>query len=256
MVKKRLMSQTMLAVMLSMELVGQPVLVGKAFAAGGDFSLDLAASAPLTYNHLTGGGAFDDGTIGRDKDVVESLEGGDFACGDWVTHLTRIVVASGAVGSQSIRLRYRFTAHSTGQEGAAYGDLDHVTVNRGPVSGGDGPGGTDSGLIDDGGSTATLVDEFIENGPVFEPQAELRGVVDVTDLEANEEVIVRIDARIVCNGERPTGNLQADLTSANVLINGEPGDVINVGNQTIPLKRVGDIKCPDPKFCEPPPPPK
>src|SRR5215475_886879 len=129
MVKKRLLSQTLLAGMLSMTLVGQPLLTGKAIAAGGDFSLDFVASAPLTYNHLTGGGAFDDGTIGRNKDVVESLEGGDFACGDWVTHLTQIKVASGAAGSQSIRLRYTFTAHSTGQEGAAYGDLDHVQVN-------------------------------------------------------------------------------------------------------------------------------
>jgi hypothetical protein len=256
MFRKRLMSRTLLGGMLSITLVGQPLLSQRAFAAGGDFSLDFAASAPLTYNHLTGGGAFDDGTIGRDKDVVESLEGGDFACGDWVTHLTQIKVASGAVGTQSIRLRYTFTAHSTGQEGAAYGDLDHVQVNRGPVSGGDGLGGTDSGLIDDGGSIATLVDEFIENGPVFEPKAELRGVVDVTDLEAGEEVIVRIDAQIFCNGESPTGNLQADLTSANVLIAGEPGDVINVGTQTVPLKRVGQIKCPDPKFCEPQPSPK
>src|SRR5262245_44412282 len=119
MVKKRLMSQTMLAVMLSMALVGQPVLVGKAFAAGGDFSLNFVASAPLTYDHDTGGGAFDDRTIGRDKDVVESLEGGDFECGDFVSFLTRIKVDPAAIGSQTIDLKYVWTADTTGQSGIA-----------------------------------------------------------------------------------------------------------------------------------------
>src|SRR5919201_2970101 len=60
--------------------------------SGGDFSLDFVAAAPLTYNHATGGGAYDDRTIGRDKDVVESLEGGDFKCGEIVTYLVAITV--------------------------------------------------------------------------------------------------------------------------------------------------------------------
>ena len=34
---------------------------GPALASGGDFSLDFAAAAPQTYNHATGGGAFNDG---------------------------------------------------------------------------------------------------------------------------------------------------------------------------------------------------
>src|SRR5262245_10870981 len=106
MVKKRLLSQTLLAGMLSMTLVGQPLLTGKAIAAGGDFSLDFVASAPFTYDHDTGGGAFDDRTIGKNLDVVESLEGGDFACGDWVTHLVQVKVDSGASGVQNIRLRF------------------------------------------------------------------------------------------------------------------------------------------------------
>jgi hypothetical protein len=40
-----------------------------------------------TYDHTTGGGAFNDRTIGRDDDVVESLQGGDFKTGDLVTFL-------------------------------------------------------------------------------------------------------------------------------------------------------------------------
>jgi len=260
MFRKRLMSQTMLAVMLSMALVGQPLLSQRAFAAGGDFSLDFVASAPFTYDHATGGGAFDDRTVGKNRDVVESLEGGDFACGDWVTHLVQIKVDSGASGVQNIRLRFAFSAHSTGQQGAAYGDLDHVQVNYGAVSGGDGPGGIDSGIVDldgnPGSSTATLIDESIDDPPgIFNKQAELRGTVDITDLEAGEEIILRIDARIFCDGQTPTGNLQGTITSANVLNGTTVGDVINVGTQTIPLKRVGDIKICPPKGCEEPPPP-
>src|SRR5262245_41233183 len=125
MVKKRLMSQTLLAGMLSMALVGQPLLAGKAFAVGGDFSLDFTASAPETYDHLTGGGAYDDGKL---KDVVESLEGGDFACDDFVTFLTQIVVAPGAV-NQTIELKYDWTADSTGQSGAAFNEFQAFGMN-------------------------------------------------------------------------------------------------------------------------------
>src|SRR5262249_56116275 len=101
MVKKRLMSQTMLAVLLSMALVGQPVLVGKAFAAGGDFSLDFTAAAPFTYDHDIGGGTFDDRTVGKNKNIVESLEGGDFDCGDPVSFLTPIQIAPRATCPQT-----------------------------------------------------------------------------------------------------------------------------------------------------------
>ena len=43
-------------------------------AAAVDISLDFTAAAPLTYDHSTGGGAYDNRTVGRAKDIVESLE--------------------------------------------------------------------------------------------------------------------------------------------------------------------------------------
>ena len=43
-----------LAVAISQLFVAQGAL-----AAGGDFSLDLTAAAPLTYDHSTGGGTYD-----------------------------------------------------------------------------------------------------------------------------------------------------------------------------------------------------
>ena len=232
------------ALILVVGLVVNPLLMSSsASAAGGDFSLDFTAAAPLTYNHLFGGGAYDDRTVGRDKDIVESLEGGDFTCGDIVTYLTQIVVNPGAIGSQVIEIDYEFTAYSTGQQGVALGDIVNVAVNYGAVSGGDGPGGTDSGIADDGSSVATLTSETI-TGPEFNKPSTLKGTVQVTDLDAGEKVIVRVDVRIDCNGQKPTGNMQAVLAAARVT-SGVP-DAISVGAQTIPFKHVGDIKQPPP----------
>ncbi|HTH07890.1 MAG TPA: hypothetical protein VL916_18555, partial [Ilumatobacteraceae bacterium] len=73
-----------------------------ASAHGGEYSLDFVASAPTTYDHTTGGGAYDDRTIGVNKDVVESLEGGDFDCNDIVTFLTRITRKPAPVKSPGV----------------------------------------------------------------------------------------------------------------------------------------------------------
>ena len=56
------------------------------------------------------------------------------------------------------------------------------------------------------------------------------------------------DTAISCNGQSPTGNMQARLASAQVV--SPAADAISTGDQTIPFKHVGDIKDP------PPPPPK
>lgn len=60
-------------------------------AHGGDFSLDLTAAGPYTYDHATGGGAYNDRTVGKGDDIVESLADSDFSCGDTVTSLTQIL---------------------------------------------------------------------------------------------------------------------------------------------------------------------
>ena len=56
----------------------------------GDVSLDFVAAGPFTYDHSTGLGprpqfGYDNRTISKTNGVVESLEGGDFACNDLVT---------------------------------------------------------------------------------------------------------------------------------------------------------------------------
>jgi len=128
------------------------------FTDAGDWTLDFIASEPSTYDHETGGGAYDDRTIGTD--VVESLEGGDFKVGDTVTFLMYIKHDAGATGgAKTLELTHTFTLDTTGQSGLAFGPVLDVKVNYGPIyytegdatSGGigDGAGFVDSGINDD-----------------------------------------------------------------------------------------------------------
>ncbi len=85
-------------------------------------SFDFLASEPSTYDHSTGGGAYNDRTIGTD--VVESLEGGDFVCGDTVTFLTQIALDGTQTkpdNASTLEMKYDFTLDSTGQSGVALG---------------------------------------------------------------------------------------------------------------------------------------
>ena len=72
---------------------------------GGDVSLDYVAAGPFTYDHATGLGTYptfgyNDRTIDPNDGVVESLESGDFACGDHVTFFTQIAIDDGADGPE------------------------------------------------------------------------------------------------------------------------------------------------------------
>jgi len=238
---------------------------------GGDFSLDFVAAAPETYYHNTGGGAYNDGTVGNDKDIVNSLEGGDFACFDTVTFLTHVVVSGdGSDDPQTIEIDYSFLANSTGQPGAGLIDVTFVDVNYGLVQNGDDgtpPGGGptvlgyDSGIDDDrqpiggpdsgtGGSSITFVDErFSPIGSTpfdpIDPAEELLLTIRVDDLSAGEEIVIRVDVTIGCDpGSSPTGNMQGALEDARVVfINDDTpaDDAISTGQQTVPFKKVGDI---------------
>ncbi|MEZ5335495.1 MAG: hypothetical protein R2741_09765 [Methanolobus sp.] len=225
-------------------------------AETGDFSIDFVAAAPESYNHLTGGGAYDDRTIGVDDDVVESLEGGDYNCGDIVTFFA-VVNVDGNLNSpldddpQTIEMDFSFLMDTTGQSGVAIGDIVDVNVNYGTIE--DliaGENTTDDGIIDDGGSVATLVSETT-TGPMFTAGSELHGTVKLTDLEAGEQVVVRIDTKLYCDpGSNPTGNLQGDLMDAELIyINDntpvDPPGAIPGGAQTIPFKQIGSLGTPD-----------
>ena len=219
-----------------------------AFADGGDFKLDFIAAAPFTYDHTTGGGAFDDRTIGKANDVVESLEGGDFACGDWVTHFVQISVIPGAA-QQTARVTFKWTADSTGQSGAAYDQMHNPKINTGVIAGaeGEGPGGTDGGNVEVAPAASIVGFTQELNQTLHSKGAEHSATVDVAGLNGGDKVILRFELDIACNGQDPTGNLQATLATAEVIEGGK--GKIGSGAQTVPLKRVGDIKPPpcDPK---------
>jgi len=227
--------------LLLMLVAGFAWLGTDAQAVGGDFMMvDFVAAAPFTYDHSTGGGAYDDRTVGDTHDVTEQLEGGQFSCGDIVTYLMAFEVDPTPVDPlQTAQFDFSFLADSTGQSGAALGDIVNVQINYGPVQGGDGPGGTDSFIMDDGGSTATLISETL-TGPLFVAGSELLGTVEIDDIEAGEKIVLRIDVRLFCQpGSSPTGNLQAKLEEGRVVA--PVMDIINTGAQTIPFLKVGQL---------------
>ena len=65
---------TLLAIALTVTTIVLLSSPGSTLADGGDFSMDFLASEPSSYEHSTGGGAYNGGVVG--VDIVESLEGG------------------------------------------------------------------------------------------------------------------------------------------------------------------------------------
>lgn len=211
-----------------------------AYAAGSDFkSIDFVGAAPTTYDHTVGGGAYDDATVGDSADIVRQLEGGRFACNDVVSFLLAIQMnTKTSVPVQSAEFDLRFLANTTGRSGAAVSNITAAKINYGTVPGGDGAGGKDSGMRDDGGSYLTVVSKGL-TGPLYGDKSELLATLRVSDLEAGEQVIVRIDTRLSCQPESdPTGNLQASIHAARVY---GTNDAINAGNQTIPFMHVEEV---------------
>jgi hypothetical protein len=81
-------------------------------ASGGDISIDYAAAAPFTYDHTTGaGGQYNQGGA---NDIVESLEGGDFNCGDIVVFFDAITVSgSASAGASTIQVVNSYNRFTT-----------------------------------------------------------------------------------------------------------------------------------------------
>ncbi len=217
-------------------------------ADGGDIqSINFAAEDPEEYDHATGGGAFGSDTDGDGKDTVESLQGGDFACGDLVTFFVELIAqGDGTDDAQTIQMTNTFLADATGQTGAGLTDVVNLLIDP-----------SDPAQSNDGGSTVTVIDEGIDaNGaaPYANDGQKLSGGGDSTyvtyqvdDLESGETVVVRIDVRIECAaGTSPTGNLQGNLTEAHIVAINDGNllptpDAVAGGNQTIPFQKLGEL---------------
>lgn len=206
---------------------------GLSAQAGADISnVSFSAVDASTYDHATGGGIWGDGTT----NLVSQLNGADFSCGDYASFLFLLEVSPTPVAPNSTaRVVLTFTADSTGQSGAALvvddTSTDHVRVNSSAV---------DSAVTGDDGS-AIVNATASSTGPRFVGGSNEVLTIDVTDLEASENVVVRTDVRIACDPlSTPTGNLQATLTSIDIVAPGDPG-AVSGGNQTVNLQGVGDI---------------
>jgi LPXTG-motif cell wall-anchored protein len=220
-------------------LVGGGLVAGSVGAAAAvDISLDFTAAAPLTYDHSTGGGAYDNRTVGRAKDIVESLEGSDFRCGDIVTFLTRVQVGASVAAGTSIEIDFQHLADTTGQAGVGFSEIVRAQINAGDV-GGEGPGGTDLGITGGGSPSASLVSQSL-TAPLFTQKALLLSTVRITGLGPSTSTVLRLDARVACDGtSRPTGNLQAAVAGARVVA--PSAAPIRVGNQTIPFRMIASV---------------
>ena len=207
-------------------------------ADGGDFALDFVASEPTSYNHATGGGAYNDRTV--NVDIVEQLEGGDFTCDDTVTYLLSIENSpTPSAANQTLAFQMRFLAASTGQPGAAHAAVTNVQVNY---------GAGDTGISDNGNSAIGTWGTS-QSGATFVKPSEIVLDFTLTNLEAGESVVVQVDTTLACHPTiRATGNLQGALTGSTVIE--EDGEATNdaitsgSGNQTIPFLQVGNIAQP------------
>ena len=204
-------------------------------------SIDFAAAEPTTYSHLTGGGKWNGGTV--NVDIERSLEGEDFACRDVVSYLTKINVANTpaliALGAMTLELKYSFDLDTTGQSGLALSSPIVSSVNT----------SSDTATRGDGNSAVTLVDSSA-SGAKFTSGAELFTTFNLTDVEANETIVLRIDVTLDCKaGSTPTGNLQAKFESGSVIFKQgsvavSPAEDLGSGAKTIDLKSVDRVSQP------------
>ena len=198
---------------------------------GGDVGLDFVAAGPFTYNHATGLGSppqfgYDNRTISKTNGVVESLEGGDFECGDLVTFFVQVEVEEGAAGSGAVELDMSFGNETTGQPGIGFDNIMSVAINT-----------PDGGNVDlDGNETATLSNEHLDT----QGYDEIKGTVTVSNLDPGETAIVRIIVHLACEIGTPTGNILNAIDAARVVGDG----TVNVGQETVPMKQVGDVAQP------------
>ena len=196
---------------------------------GGDVNLDFVAAGPFTYDHDTGLGAYpdfgyNDRTISKDSGVVESLEGGDFECGDLVTFFVEVEVEEGA-GEGSIALDLSFGNETTGQPGVGFDDIVNWGINT--------PDDGNVGL--DGDETVTLTNEHVDTAGYDE----LLGTFTVSNLEGGETAIVFATVQLACEiGASPTGNILNAINAARVV----GGETISVGQETVPMKQVGGLQ--------------
>ncbi len=127
---------------------------------------------------------------------MESLEGGDFECGDLVTFFVQVEVAADAAGSGAVELDMSFGNETTGQPGIGFDNIVSIAINT--------PDGGNVGL--DGNETATLSNEHLDT----QGYDEVKGTVTVSNLDPGETAIVRIIVHLASGRRTRPANLERD----------------------------------------------
>ena len=247
---------------------GLAAILGAALASAGVIALSSPATAAgavvnsvtfkapvhTSYDHKTGGGAFNDGSV---TDAKGELLGTNYKCGDYASFVFELDVnaspsmAPKGNGKYDVITTLRYTTDATGQSGVGLQpDITpaHLKVNSGVIAApgvGTGSGGSDGGFSPAGSgltTTATITNASqVQSGTFFTSGSTNSITFTVTDLTPGTVTIVRSDAKIMCQaGSSPTGNMQAALISLSAT-NGSATEAVNAGNQTVNFRGVGDI---------------
>jgi uncharacterized repeat protein (TIGR01451 family) len=216
-------------------------------------SVGFKAPVHTAYDHATGGGAWNDGSVTY---VKGELLATNYACGDIATYMLELDVAdspSKQPPPYTARVVLEFTLDSTGRSGVALMPLtapQHLRVNSGVIAApgvGTGPGGSDGGFLPSGGGLTTDAvvagspAPFVTSGPLYTPGSVATLTFWVEGLGEGTRTIVRSDAQILCQADsNPTGNLQAVLKSVTV-VDPPPNESAGSGNQTVNFRGVGDL---------------
>jgi uncharacterized repeat protein (TIGR01451 family) len=221
-------------------LISQMSLISVARAQGPGVALTLAAANPETYDHTIGGGQWNTGR--KNIDILETLEGKDFACEEIVSYLMKVEAPNteylASLGEMTLAMNYSITMDTTGQSGVALGEPVTVGVNTG-----------DPANINNGNSVASTVGTS-QTGPMFSKGSLLLKTFRLTGVEAGETIIFRFNVKILCQvGSNATGNLQVKfidgaLATTTLSATQNTNAPINGGNETVSLKSVDALAAP------------
>ena len=217
-------------------------------------SITFKAPVHTSYDHATGGGAFNDGSVTYSKG---ELLGTNYKCGDYASFVFELTLSGAPTMAAKGNGKYDtivvldYTTDATGQSGVGLQpDITaaHLKVNSGVIAApgsGTGTSGSDGGFAPAGSGMTTAASvtnaSQVQNGTFFTSGSTNRITFTVTDLAPASTTIVRSDAKIMCKaGMNPTGNMQASLISATAT-NGSATEAVSAGNQTVNFRGVGDI---------------
>jgi hypothetical protein len=186
-------------------------------AASSPVSSTWRGADPTSYDHSLGGGYWADSQASLNPYSL------GWTCGDIVSYLLRLDVRDAAT-TTAARATIDMTSDSTGQSGVALIPItDGASIDAtDPAQAGNG----DSAITDFAAATS---------GTPLSSGATSTVAFTVTNLDASDSVIVRVNLRIVCNETATaTGNVQAAVTSLTSL----DGTVsYTSGAQTVPAKK-------------------